>query len=155
MYAVITNTVMSQEESTDNTSELDTLAALPGSDEQSARRKHTVSFDLPQDADRRQAHSETRRSSFFEQSWHHKDSSTRVKDSNKFVSFHDIVYQVPVKKWCRQQPPKVILHGVRYAYAVCIEMLYCRSFVSGIMKSGLNAIMGPSGSGKTRYSDSL
>ena len=105
---------MSLEESSDNISELSTLAALP---EQSAQKKYTVSFDANQvqDANREhQTHSQVRRPSFYEQSWSRKDSSTRVKDSNKFISFHDIIYQVPVKKWCREQQPKVILHGVRY-----------------------------------------
>ena len=128
MYVhAVTNTIMSQEESADNISELDTLASLPGSNEQHARRKLTVSFDpnLVQDANRHQIHSQARRPSFMEQSWHRKDSSTRVKDSSKFISFHDIIYRVPVKKWCREQPPKVILHGIRYAHAVCIEILCC------------------------------
>lgn len=148
---------MSEEESADNTSELETLAALPRANEPSARKKLTVSFDnnLTQDVDRQQTHSQTRRPSFLEQSWHRKDSSTRVKDSNKFISFHDIVYQVPVRKWCRKQPPKVILHEVRYVHML-YTYIYCLSkhciVDSGIMKSGLNAIMGPSGSGKTRYS---
>ena len=107
---------MSLEESTDNTSELSTLAALPESNEQSAQKRFAVSFDpnQVQDASRHQTLSQFRRPSFYEQSWSRKDSSTRVKDSNKFISFHDIVYQVPVKKWCRKQPPKVILHEVRY-----------------------------------------
>ena len=104
---------MSLEESTDNISELDTLAALPSSD---AQKNVTVSFN---------ANIQDRRPSFFEQSWHRKDSSTRVKDSNKFISFHDIVYQVPVKKWCQEQPPKVILHRIRFAYVTCIEISYC------------------------------
>lgn len=106
---------MSLEESTDNVSELEALAALPKTNEQSTRKRLTVSFDdnLGGDAADRTL-SQSRRPSFYDQSWHRKDSSTRVKDSNKIISFHDIIYQVPVKKWCREQPPKVILNRVRY-----------------------------------------
>ena len=97
---------------------LEVTATLPKANEPSARKKLAVSFndtDLVHDTDRCQTHySQTRRPSFHEQSWHRKDSSTRIKDSNKFISFHDIVYHVPVKKWCREQPPKTILHGIRY-----------------------------------------
>lgn len=146
---------MSQQElaNSDHASELEVLAALPRSDEQSARKKLTVSFDadLILNDDRLETHSHSQRSSFLEQSWHRKDSSTRVKDSNKFISFHDIIYQVPVKKWLRKQPPKIILHGVRYAYIGWITSIVFWIFNSGMMKCGLNAIMGPSGSGKTRY----
>ena len=112
---------MSQKESTDKASELEVLPALPVINEVSPRKKFTVSFDANSvnDVDRPLTHSQVRRPSFFEQSWHRKDSSTRVKDSNKFISFHDIVYQVPIRRWCRKQPPKVILHGVRY---VCTFM---------------------------------
>ena len=120
---------MSLEESTDNVSELEVIATLP-KNEQSARKKLTVSFadNLTDDiADR--TLSQGRRSSFYDQSWHRKDSSTRVKDSNKIISFHDIVYQVPVKKWCREQPPKVILNRIRYecVYLYCLhaKVLYC------------------------------
>lgn len=97
---------------------LEPMAALPKTNEPSARKKVAISFNdtnLAHDTDRRQTHhSQIQQPSFHEQSWHHKDSSTRVKDSNKFISFYDIVYQVPVKKWCREQPPKTILHGIRY-----------------------------------------
>ena len=105
---------MSLEESTDNTSELSTLAALPESNEQSVQKRLAVSFDANQVQHVTRYQAQFQRPSFYEQSWSRKDSSTRVKDSNKFISFHDIVYQVPVKKWCREQPPKVILRGVRY-----------------------------------------
>ena len=109
---------MSLEESTDNVSELEAMAALPAlpkTNEQSARRKLTVSFadNLTDDIAERTP-PQSRRSSFYDQTWHRKDSSTRVKDSNKIISFHDIVYQVPVKKWWREQPPKVILNRIRY-----------------------------------------
>lgn len=114
---------MSQEESTDRVSELEVLAALPvTTNELAPRKKFTVSFDssVVYDADSHLTHSQTRQPSFFEQSWHRKDSISRVKDSNKFISFHDIVYQVPVKKWCRKQPPKVILHGIRYIHSLIL-----------------------------------
>lgn len=132
MMYIVTNKAMSQEGSTDNVSkleasELEVVAAMPRANEQSAKSKLMVSFDdnLDHDVDGHQLHSRTHRTSSLEQSWHRKDSSTRVKDSNKLISFHDIVYQVPVKKWCREQSTKVILHGVRYTYAITIEVLYC------------------------------
>jgi len=115
---------MSEEEDlTDSALEpLEVLTTLQKANEPSARKKFAVSFDdtnLVHDTDRHKTHhSQTRWPSFYEQSWHRKDSSTRVKDSKNFISFHNIVYQVPVKKWCREQPPKTILHGIRYTHSI-------------------------------------
>ncbi|XP_065906229.1 broad substrate specificity ATP-binding cassette transporter ABCG2-like [Dysidea avara] len=56
----------------------------------------------------------------------------------KRVSFHNISYEVSQRSCCRKLPPKTILHNI-----------------SGVMKTGLNAIMGPTGSGKTSLLDIL
>ncbi|XP_065906235.1 broad substrate specificity ATP-binding cassette transporter ABCG2-like [Dysidea avara] len=58
--------------------------------------------------------------------------------SNKCVSFHNISYEVSQQSCFKKLPPKTILDNI-----------------SGIMKTGLNAIMGPTGSGKTTLLDIL
>jgi len=75
---------------------------------------------------RPRGYSQNRRSSMLEESWRRRDSSTRIMDANKFISFHDIFYQVPVKKWFHEQSKKVILHGVRCGTCLvysCIVMV--------------------------------
>lgn len=79
------------------------------------------------------------------------------KSKENFLSFHNIGYTVPQKKFFRTIGTKVILKDVRYVCNIqflsfanrsCRKLLYL--FISGIMHTGVNAIMGPSGSGKTR-----
>ncbi|XP_065904848.1 broad substrate specificity ATP-binding cassette transporter ABCG2-like isoform X2 [Dysidea avara] len=73
-----------------------------------------------------------------QESWRKRNSTVRLKNSKNFVSFHNIYYTIPQGYFWQRKPPKVILNNV-----------------SGIMRSGVNAIMGPSGSGKSTLLDIL
>lgn len=81
------------------------------------------------------------------------------KRQDHFLSFHNISYTVPQKKFFRAIGTKVILKNLRYVIMLLNNYLanilfsnYMHYiFISGIMRTGINAIMGPSGSGKTRY----
>ncbi|XP_065904844.1 broad substrate specificity ATP-binding cassette transporter ABCG2-like isoform X3 [Dysidea avara] len=73
-----------------------------------------------------------------QESWRKKNATVRLKNSKNFVSFHNIYYTIPQGYFWQRKPPKVILNNV-----------------SGIMRSGVNAIMGPSGSGKSTLLDIL
>ncbi|KAL3309149.1 ATP-binding cassette sub- G member 2 [Cichlidogyrus casuarinus] len=65
--------------------------------------------------------------------------STKCRVDGSRVSFHDIRYEVKVRKMPWSKPkPKSILKGV-----------------NGVMHAGLNAIMGPTGSGKSSLLDVL
>ena len=68
--------------------------------------------------------------------------------SNKCVSFHNISYKVSQRS-CFKKLPKTILDNVRYCANCTGQRVIDICFYSGIMKTGLNAIMGPTGSGKT------
>ena len=74
--------------------------------------------------------------------------------SNKCVSFHNISYEVSQRSCFKKLPPKTILDNIRYQYHLCAGVFDIKLYMlmythSGIMKTGLNAIMGPTGSGKT------
>jgi len=72
--------------------------------------------------------------------------------SNKCVSFHNISYELSQRSCFKKLPPKTILDNVRYcANPSCVGSIINLYTCSGIMKTGLNAIMGPTGSGKTTY----
>ena len=109
---------MGDENITGDPSELEPLTNVTEASDVLPSAKLTVSFDTDRKPEgdgslRPRGYSQSRWSSMLEDSWHRRDSSTRIMDANKFISFHDIVYQVPVKKWFREQSKKVILHGVR------------------------------------------
>ena len=69
---------------------------------------------------------------------------------NKCVSFHNIHYEVSRRIFWKKLPPKTILDNVRYlSYFFAAFNSFYDSSYSGIMKTGLNAILGATGSGKT------
>jgi len=126
---------MSDEKITSSPSELEPLTDvtdITSNDNASPSAKLTVSFDTDHQPEgggdvRPRGYSQNRQSSILEESWRRRDSSTRIMDANKFISFHNIVYQVPVKKWFREKSKKVVLHGVRYTVhmwsTVCVIVM--------------------------------
>ena len=73
-----------------------------------------------------------------------------LAEGNTCVSFHNIRYEVS-RQFCWKKPPKTILDNVRYQSFVLQHSTRSIKlhFYSGIMKTGVNAILGPTGSGKT------
>lgn len=92
-------------------------------------------------------------------SWSRGRSFTRhsftSKSKDNFLSFHHISYTVQQKKFFRAIGTKTILKNVRYICYNNVIFESCKSYIciyinfSGIMHTGMNAIMGPSGCGKT------
>ena len=95
-------------------------------------------------------------------SYDESDKNLLDDHSKKHVSFHAISYEITQRRCLKKLMPKVILNNIRYTQVldfiyVCVHnacnvvLLSNVKYVifSGIMKTGLNAIMGPSGSGKT------
>ena len=71
-----------------------------------------------------------------------------LAEGNKCVSFHNIRYEVS-RQFCWKKQPKTILDNVRCQSFVLQHSTVKLHFNSGIMKTGVNAILGPTGSGKT------
>ena len=118
---------MSDKKLTSSPSELEPLAdvteASTNNDDVAQSAKFAVSFNPKLEGDGDPRPRGYSQSHMLEDSWRRRDSSTRIMDANKFISFHDIVYQIPVKKWFREQSKKVILHGVRYNNTCLMYML--------------------------------